>query len=284
MSRWALLLVVLALPLVSLGTSCTPGPMPGDDTNDNTDNTNGDTNDNTSGGDAILNIQFDAPGTAYVRVVGFVNKGNLDRSESESTTTPWAFNDSYDPGGSNGASHVYPKGTQICLICSESEGISSPANTGVPPQQTTAGQFVDWQGDTQGASIGNDAGILFFTLNEDRTITARFKVMQGVVIRSQGGANGTGTQLDIDFLAQAPLTIPPRFTGNSRGVGMVGTGLTGQQGQIGKWYFFRDDTVLKFTVPPTAPFTSWSGDGSIGGREVTFTFGQRMQTVDLNWP
>lgn len=282
MTRWGIAAVVASLPVWALFLSCTPPPNGDGDSADPNDNGNG----GTPSENVRLTVQFDAaPGVAFVRVVGFVNKGNIDRSEAESSVTPWDFNTSFDPGGFNGAAYDYPRGTQICLICSESEAISSPANTGVAPVPVpTAGQFVDWQGDTQGAGGGGDAGILFFTLNENRTITARFIPMQAVVIRSQGGANGTGTTLDIDILNQAPLTIPPQHTGNSRGVGIVGTGLTGQQGLIGKFHYFRDGTVIKFTVPDDAPFTGWSGDGAIGGRVVTFTFGQRTQTADLAWP
>ncbi len=290
MSRWASSLAALSIFAFSILSSCTSTVNPDENSNANANdngsaNDNGTANDNSSSDDVTLTIQFDAPGVGSARVVGFVNQGNVLRADAESTITPWAFNTSFDPGGSNGASYVYPRGTQICLVCSESETVISPTNTGVSPTPTTtAGQFVDWQGDFQAADVGSDAGILFFTLNENRTITAHFELMHGVVIRSQGGAAGTGTSVDIEFLEQTPFTIPPLQFGNSTGVNFVGTGLTGQQGQIGKFYFARDGTMIKFTVPSPSPFTSWSGDGAISGREVTFTFGQRTQIVDLDWP
>lgn len=281
MSRWILVFVSAVLFGSLFGSSCTNMPGPG---NMNTnDNNNG--NDNTSNGPHALKIQFDAPtGVSNVRVAVFVDKGSVDRSEA-GDPIPWTHRTSYDPSGTNGATYSIPHGSHVCLVCDENPATSSPANTGVDPLPVvTLGQFVDWQGDTQGATGGNDAGILNFTMTGDRTITARFSLMYGVVIRSQGGANGTGTSLDIDIENQAPLTLPPQHLGNSRNVNIVGTGLTGQQGKIGKYHYFRDGTTIIFTVPTAAPFTSWSGDGAIGGRTVTFTFGARTQTADLNWP
>lgn len=235
-----------------------------------------------------LKIEFDvAPGVANVRVAYFLDKGNVGRSTA-GDPIQWTDRATYDAGGTSGGNYVVPHGAQVVLVCDENEAISSPANTGVDPVPSVAqGQFLDWQGDTQGATGGDDAGILNFTMNEDRTITARFGVMSSVVIRSLGGAQGTGTAVDIDIGNQTSLTIPPRPIPNSKGVGMVGTGLTGQQGKIGKFHFFRDGTTIKFTVPASSPFTAWSGDGQIGGRTVTFKFGEpgkTAQTAELNWP
>lgn len=286
------LAVLVSLGVIAGMVCCTPTPTPnGNENSANSNssdngNSNGSTNanGNSNSSSVILTIQFDVPApVSSVSVAGFVNKGNVDRSEA-GDPIPWDFRDAFIAGNPSGGVHVYPRGTVITLICAESEVISSPSNTGVSPVPVPmAGQFVDWQGDVLGAG-GNDAGSLFFTLNESRTITARFAPMHGVVLRWQGGANGTGTSLDTDYLAQAPLTIPPRQTGNSRGTNVVGTGLTGQQGLIGKFHYFRDGTVVKFTVPAGAAFTSWSGDGAISGREITFTFGGRTQIADLNWP
>lgn len=276
------LAVIVSLSALSVLPCCTQTPPPAGNSNTNS-NSNANVNANGNA-DVSLMVRIDAPATvAFVSVMGFVNKGNVDRSEA-SDPIPFDFRATFDSTGCCGHFGTYPRGTVITLICNESEAITSPGSSGVSPVPVPlAGQFVDWQGDTQGAG-GNDSGSLFFTLNETRTITARFVPMHGVVLRWQGGANGTGSDLFTDYLVQAPLTIPPRFTGNSRGQNVVGTGLTGQQGLIGAFYYFRDGTVVKFTVPAGAAFTSWSGDGAISGREITFTFGGRTQIADLDWP
>lgn len=294
MARFGILVAVAVLPFSALLPSCVMPPPGGNQNSANTNansaanvNANGGSTGNTntnSGANAALTIQFDAPATvSAVSVAVFVNKGNVDRSEA-GDPIPLDFRANFEPNSSSTVTRSFPRGTVICLVCDESDAISSPFNTGVSPVPVPqAGQFVDWIGDTQSLG-GGDAGILFFTLNENRTITARFTAMHAVILRSVGGANGTGTSLDIDYLAQAPLTVPPQHIGNTRGGNVVGTGLTGQQGLIGKFHYFRDGTIVKFTVPAPAPFTSWSGDGAISGREITFTFGQRTQTADLAWP
>ncbi|MDX2198236.1 MAG: hypothetical protein SF069_04595 [Phycisphaerae bacterium] len=292
------LAAAVCLFIFALVPACPPPPTP--DGNENSSNTNTNTNTNSangnansststngnanSGGNVTLTVLIEAPSvTPSLGVAIYVNKGNVDRAEADDPIAR-DFSVNFFSGETIGSSpRSFPRGTQITLICDESDEISSPFNTTVSPPLIAA-QFLDWQGDVSGAG-GNDAGALFFTLNENRTITARFGLMNGVIIRSVGGANGTGTLLDIDFLERAPFTIPPQFLfGNSRNGNVVGTGLTGQQGQIGRFHFARDGTVIKFTVPMGAAFTSWSGDGAISGREITFTVGNRTQTADLAWP
>ena len=289
-------------PLLSLVVAC---PQPGGNQNTNRNansghnvnaNTAANNNANTgssgnsnsnSSENVTLSIRFDVtPANGpFVRVLVFVNKGLLDRfdvGDGDPNTPVEDFQARFSQGG-GGLTQSFPRGTQICLICDESEEISSACNNGLPPVSVAA-QFAEYQGDTQGASGGADPGVLFFTLNENRTITARFVPMHAVIVRSVGGANGTGTNMDIQVLSRNPLTVPPLIPFILTGCNVVGTGLTGQQGQIGVFHFARDGTVIRYTVPDDKPFISFSGDGAIGGRSVTFTFGQRTQTADLDWP
>lgn len=131
--------------------------------------------------------------------------------------------------------------------------------------------------------MGADKGVLFFTMELDRTIIARFDDMDLLEVHVIGGADGAGTLLDYDYLAQAPLTIPPRHTANARNINVVGTILSGQSGAIRLSGFANDGTVMQLCIPAGQRFTSWSGDGVISGRCVTVTFGMGTN-VTLTFP
>lgn len=236
-------------------------------------------------GEATLTINIQATvRTAAVRVVGFVNKGNVARADSESSVTPWDFTATYVMGGSTAGSSrsviPFPVGTEITLVADEGTFPGLTLNTAVNLNLSDTSffpslpaQFVRWEGDTTGASTGSDKGVLYLILDGDRTIDAVFTDMNALRIGVVGGADGGGTVLDIDVMS-LPLSIPPVQPGNTRGANIVGTILTGQSGEIGVFGFYNDGTVITFRVPADWPFTSWNGDGAISGRSITMIFGQ----------
>jgi len=251
-------------------------------------NSSGDTNQNSgsTGGNVTFRVEIATPpNQGLVQVLGFVDKGSVTRAAASASGT-WDFRASRLNGEGGVFTSSFPRGTTICLICNESEFVLSADNAGVPPP---AGifhlQFKQWIGDFTTGYVGDDQGILVLTLDRDLTITAEFVAMNAVIVRSFGGAQGTGTDLFVEVPSQEGLTVPiVEFPGEGSLRRLVGTGLTNQQGQIGKWFYFRDGTVIELTVPDPKPFISWTGDGAIAGRRVTLTFGGRDQTVDVNWP
>lgn len=263
-------------------STSTPG---GDDANGNSPS---DTNQNggTSDENVTLRVQITAPpNPGLVQVIGLVDRGSVTRAAASAAGT-WDFRASLSATGGGVFTSSFPRGTTVCLICDESEFVLSPDNAGVPPPEGNFHlQFKGWTGDTATAEVGDDAGILVLNLDRDRTVTAEFTRMHAVIVRSIGGAMGTGTDLFVEVPSQEGLTVPlVEFPGEGSLRRLVGTGLTGQQGQIGKWFYFRDGTVIELTIPDPNPFISWTGDGAISGRRVTLTFGGRDQTVDVNWP
>ena len=284
MNYYALALGCLCLSFSTV--SCVSNSS-GDSNSPPGDNSNGSSgdgaNDNSSGTVTLrLNLRATAR-TSAVRVVGFVNRGSVHRADAESSVTPWDFAATYTMGSSATNSSlttkVLQRGDTVCLVADEIASPTITTNTAANLNiddltyfPSLPGQFLRWEGDLTTSSIGSDKGVVTITMSEDRSIDAVFGDTSLIRIFTIGGATGTGTTLDIDF-ETTPLTIPPVQPGNLRNVNIVGSILTGQAGQLGITGFLNDGSKITYTVQPTAPFTSWSGDGQISGRTITVTYG-----------
>lgn len=176
----------------------------------------------------------------------------------------------------------FTPGTEICLVVDESNDLGTPEGSFDPNASIVPAQFIDWEGDIQDSQQGSDKGVIFFTMEADRTIVARLEPKVPLIVRTDGGADGTGTAVETEFLFQNPLTIPPVHTGNTT-ASIAGTGLTGQAGIIQLNGWFNDATQLRLCVPPGAAFTAWSGDGAVSGRCVDLTFANGAEVL-LQWP
>jgi len=229
--------------------------------------------------------------TGVVRVVGYENQPNITRADT--ATTAWDFDSSYSMGNHPGTSSQrifsFAPGTQITLVADELNvpGVTLNASVILDLNDTTLfpsipAQFVEWGVSEVGTAEGSDKGILHFTMDRDRTIDAVFQDMNALRIGVVGGVTGTGTTVDMEIMS-TPLTIPPEIPQGFTGGNIVGTIFTGQAGEIGIFGFYNDGTVVTFTVPAPAPFTSWSGDGAISGRSITLTFGQGTEAT-LTFP
>lgn len=223
-----------------------------------------------------------SPRTSAARVVGFVDQGNVHRADAESQVTPWGFTADFSQGGTNRTVVAYPSGTEITLIADELHFPGVALGSFDAGASTVPAQFVEWRGDFTSGDLGSDKGVLHFVLDDDRTIEAHFADMNPLTMHVVGGADGSGTSLDVDVITE-PLTIPPVVPGNSRGLNVSGTILAGNSGAIGLWGYFNDGSRVTLTVPEGSPFTSWSGDGAISGRSVTITHGEGGE-VTLTFP
>ncbi len=276
MARLGILFAVVMLPFFALLPSCGTSQPDGNMNSSNSNSNNNSNNNSNANGPFTLKViarrtpSISGFEISTVRVVGFVNKGRLERDQLEGLA--FEFRASDDPGSASPANLQVAKGDEVTLIADEffSPGLqvnttpdpfTAPSFTSIPPQ------FDRWDG-AEFATAGADKGVLHFTMDQDRTIEAVFIESNLLSVRCDDPGNGTGTLMDLEIESQ-PLTIPPVVPGNASNINIVGS-IPGQSA-LGMFGFFNDGSVITLTIPMSRPFTSWSG-GEVSGRTVTVRF------------
>lgn len=277
--KW-LLILVLPLSVASECPTTTPGTGMG-----NMFPSNGNDNGAPADGDNVtLTLRITGPADGeFARIYGIKNDGPQSHADLENRFPQSDFNLTLGQSVGTGMieqSYQMAKGTQVALVAVEANGSLAP---GGPPDPITSVpmQFVSWDGDDVTADVGPNPATLFFTLDSDRTIEAKFAAMHPIVITCDGGGPHSNVLIDVDV---DRYIIPPRPVESS------GTGVNSVADENVLWGYHRDGAELTLTLkdypdndaascdtPSLGPcyvFITWNGDCLGAGKICNLTFGE----------